>query len=85
MARSRSAFLKARLADKRLFVSVSEGAREYIIESSYDPIYGARPLKRFLSSRVETLIAKKLISEDIAPESHIKIDYEGGQLVARVE
>jgi len=77
--------LEERLADKRLFVSVSEGAREYIIESSYDPIYGARPLKRFLSSRVETLIAKKLISEDIAPESHIKIDYEGGQLVARVE
>ena len=76
--------LEARLADKRLFVNVTDAAREYIIRSSYDPIYGARPLKRFLSSRVETLIAKKIISEDIPPETKIEIDYDGTALTARV-
>ena len=77
--------LEARLADKRLYVSVTDAAREHIIASSYDPIYGARPLKRFLSSKVETLIAKKLISEDIPPESHLEVDFDGKNLTIRAE
>ena len=70
--------LSMRLEDKRLTVSVTDSARDYIIESAYDPIYGARPLKRFLSSEIETLIAKQIIAEDIAPDSHIVIDYDNG-------
>ena len=77
--------LSARLMEKRLAVTVSENAREYIINSAYDPIYGARPLKRFLSSQLETLIAKKIIAEDIAPDSNITVDYINGELMAKVE
>jgi ATP-dependent Clp protease ATP-binding subunit ClpB len=76
--------LEERLADKRLYVSVTDAAREHIIESSYDPIYGARPLKRFISSRVETLIARKIISEDIPPETHLEVDYDGQDFVVRL-
>ena len=74
------AMLSTRLSDKRIEISVTDKARDYIIESAYDPIYGARPLKRFLSSNIETLIAKKLIAEDVAPESHITVDYDGALL-----
>ena len=77
--------LSERLAEKRLTVSVSDSAREYIIDSAYDPIYGARPLKRFLASRLETLIAKKIIAEDIAPDSHITVNFEGDELFAQVK
>ncbi len=74
--------LGERLSEKRLSVKVSEAAKEHIIESAYDPNYGARPLKRFIQSNVETLIAKKIISEDIAPESTVCIDHKDGRLVA---
>ena len=77
--------LSERLMEKRLTVSVSDSAREYIIDSAYDPIYGARPLKRFLASRLETLIARKIIAEDIAPDTHIVINYEDGELKADTE
>ena len=76
--------LSERLMEKRLSVSVSEGAKDFIIESAYDEIYGARPLKRFISSNIETLIAKKIISEDIAPDSLIRVEYEGGELTAKI-
>ncbi len=75
--------LKERLSELRLEVNLSDAAKEYIINSSYDPIYGARPLKRFLQSNVETLIARLMISEDIAPESKILVDIEGSSLVAK--
>ena len=78
------ASLSSRLADKRLNISITGAAKEYIIESAYDPIYGARPLKRFLSSEIETLIAKKLIGEDVAPDSRIEVDYSDGRLVANI-
>ena len=75
--------LSERLRDRRVDISVSDSARDFIIESSYDPIYGARPLKRFLSSRIETLIAKKLIEYDVAPDSKIEIDYDR-ELTAKI-
>ena len=78
------ASLCSRLADKRLSISITGAAKEYIIESAYDPIYGARPLKRFLSSEIETLVAKKLIGEDVPPDSHIAVDYADGRLVANI-
>ena len=66
--------LSARLQNRHIGICVTESAKDLIIENAYDPIYGARPLKRFLQSRVETLIARKMIAEDIAPESILVID-----------
>ena len=75
--------LKERLASKQLSVTVTDKAKDYIIDTAYDPIYGARPLKRFLQSHVETLIARKIISEDIEPGTNIVIDYDGTELLAK--
>ncbi len=67
--------LSERLSEKRLTVSVTTEACDFIINSSYDAVYGARPLKRFISSNIETLIAKKIISDNLAPESHLTVGY----------
>ena len=74
--------LGKRLADKRLSVHVTDAAKEYIIAHGYDPVYGARPLKRYLQSCVETLIAKKIIADDPSPDSIITIDVCNGELAA---
>ena len=74
--------LKKRLLEKRLFIRLTDRAKEHIVEFSFDPVYGARPLKRYISSAVETLVAKKIIAEDPAPESEIVIDAEDGKLKA---
>jgi len=73
--------LNKRLGDKQLSVSVSERAKDYIIDTGYDPVYGARPLKRFVQSSVETLIAKLIISEDLDPNTILQVDYDGRQLI----
>ncbi len=75
--------LENRLKDKQLGIEVTPSAREYIISSAYDPIYGARPLKRFIQSRIETLIAKEIISGDVEPDSTLTVDYSGGELRVR--
>ena len=77
--------LSRRLLEKRIGVRVSAKAVDYIIDSAYDPIYGARPLKRFLQSRVETLVARKIIADDVAPDSVIVIDYDGKDLTVSTE
>ena len=77
--------LARRLEDRRLSLTLTDAAKDYVIDSAYDPIYGARPLKRFLQSRVETLIAKKMIAEDLRPESGLTVDYDGTGLVCRAE
>ena len=73
--------LAKRLAEKRLILTLTDKAKEHIIDASYSPAFGARPLKRYLSDKVETLIARKIIAEDIAPDSEIKIDFDGKNLV----
>ena len=73
--------LAKRLAEKRLNLTLTNRAKEHIIDASYSPAFGARPLKRYLSDKVETLIARKIIAEDIAPDSEIKIDFDGKNLV----
>ncbi|HRC80970.1 MAG TPA: ATP-dependent chaperone ClpB [Sedimentibacter sp.] len=73
--------LNMRLRDKQLTVSVTERAKDYIVEAGYDPVYGARPLKRFVQSSVETLIARLIISEDLEPDTNLEVDYDGRQLV----
>ena len=74
--------LEARLAERQVKLCVTDRAKEYIVDSAYDPIYGARPLKRFIKSNVETLVARLIISEDIAPDTTITVDYDGQTLTA---
>ena len=75
--------LQKRLEDKRLLINVTDEAKSYIIESGYDVNYGARPLKRFLQSNLETLLARKIISDDLAPDSIVTVDFENGALTAK--
>ncbi len=72
--------LRRRLQEKQLDVELSEAAKDFILDSGYDPVYGARPLKRLIQSRVETLIAKKIIAGGIRPRSVLKVDADGGDL-----
>jgi ATP-dependent Clp protease ATP-binding subunit ClpB len=74
--------LSKRLEDKQLKVEVSDKAKQYIIDSGYDPVYGARPLKRFIQSNIETVVARWIISSDPTPGTVIHIDYDGNRLVA---
>ena len=75
--------LNKRLKDKQLKVEITDAAKDHIIESAYDPIYGARPLKRFIQSKIETLLAREIIGGDIEPETTLKIDCENASLVIK--
>ena len=75
--------LRARLADKSLTLSVSDAAKELIIDRGYDPIYGARPLRRYLQGSLETLIAKRILSGDMPADTEIKVDVKDGELICR--
>ncbi|MDD2495835.1 MAG: ATP-dependent chaperone ClpB [Tissierellia bacterium] len=75
--------LNKRLSDKQLTVSATINAKNYIAEAGYDPVYGARPLKRFVQSKVETLIGKLIISKNLEPDTNLEIDYDGNQLIVR--
>ncbi len=77
--------LRKRLADKTLSLEVTDAAKDLIIERGYDPLYGARPLRRCLQSGAETLIAKKLLSGDLGSGSTLVLDAENGELVCRVK
>ena len=77
--------LQRRLADKQLGVKLTPEAKTFIVDSGYAPVYGARPLKRFLQSKVETLIAKKIIQGNIKPRETLLVDYDGNQLVIKDE
>ena len=75
--------LADRLAEKNLSLVITDSAKEYIIENGFIPEYGARPLKRFLSGSVETLIAKYIIERDPAPETVLTVDLAEGTLYIR--
>ena len=75
--------LKKRLADKTLKLEVTDAAKGLIIERGFDPIYGARPLKRYLQSAAETLIAKEILRGDLAAGSTLVLDTENGELSCR--
>ena len=77
--------LNRRLSDKQLTMHLTPAARSYIVAQGYDPIYGARPLKRFMQRSVETLIARKLIAEDVQPRTDLLVDYDGDKLVIDAE
>ena len=75
--------LRARLADKSLKLEITDAAKALIIERGYDPLYGARPLRRYLQSSVETLIARRILSGDIAAGATLTVDVENGELICR--
>ena len=75
--------LKKRLADKTLRLEVTDAAKSLIIERGFDPIYGARPLKRYLQSAAETLIAKEILRGALAAGSTLVLDAENGELSCR--
>lgn len=75
--------LQKRLQSKQLTLEVTDAAKEYIADNGYDPIYGARPLKRFIQSSLETMIAKKIIADDLEPYSTITVDCADDQLVLK--
>ena len=74
--------LNRRLADKELTIELTDEAKHYIIENGYDPVYGARPLKRYIQKYVETLAAKLILAGDLDSGDTIVIDVENGQLTA---
>ena len=72
--------LAERLNDKQLNLEVSDSAKAFISDNAYDPVYGARPLKRYIQSKIETAISRLIISEDPQPESTIIVDAEDEKL-----
>ncbi len=75
--------LNRRLADKQLRVVLTPEAKTYVIDNGYDPLYGARPLRRFLQHTVETLVGRKMIADEVAPGSTLTVDCVEGELVVR--
>ena len=75
--------LEKRLEDKHIKLELSENAKKYLINNGYDEVYGARPLKRFVQKKLETLIAKKILTGEILPNSTVKIDCEDDELVIK--
>ncbi|NBT90483.1 MAG: hypothetical protein EBT50_06585, partial [Verrucomicrobia bacterium] len=72
--------LRGRLAERRITLNLTDAAREHIAREGYDPVYGARPLKRYLQREVETRLSRKLLSGDIPDGSTITLAYKDGNL-----
>ena len=73
--------LSNRLADQELSLELTDAARTQVIETGYDPVYGARPLKRYLQNYVETLAAKKILSGDVHAGDTLVLDVRDGEFV----
>ena len=74
-----------RLEDKELVIRLTDAAKNYVIDHGYEPAYGARPLKRYLTKHVDTLAARMILSGEVYPQDTIIIDEQGGTLTASVE
>ena len=72
--------LNRRLEDKRLRVELTEKAKSHILDAAYDPMYGARPLRRYLQHTVENLVGRKIIAGDVAPDTTLTVDVRDGEL-----
>lgn len=77
--------LEKRLEDKQLHVRLTERAKDYVADQGFDPVFGARPLRRFLQRKVETLIARTLIAKEVMPFSTFIVDYNGESLTVDIE
>ena len=75
--------LEKRLEDKRITIELTQSAKDYLIDNGYDEVYGARPLKRFVQKKLETLMAKEILKEKILPDSKVEIDYNGDELIVK--
>ena len=75
--------LRDRLAQRGLTLEISEAAKALIIDRGFDPLYGARPLRRYLQSSVETLIARRILSGDVEAQGRITVDVDCGELICR--
>jgi len=73
--------LRARLADRHIELELTDAAKEHIAREGYDPVYGARPLKRFLQRHVETVLSRKLLAGEITDHSRVTVDFKKGELV----
>lgn len=72
--------LNKRLDDRQIKIGLTDSAKDYLIENGYDSAYGARPLKRFVQKKLDTLIARKILEQVIVPNSEVKIDFDGNEL-----
>ena len=75
--------LEKRLEDKHITLELTDKAKSYLIDNGYDEVYGARPLKRFVTKKLETLIAEKILKQEIKPSSKVVVDCENNQLVVK--
>lgn len=75
--------LNGRLEDKELKVELTSAAKDAVIEAAYDPLYGARPLRRYLQHTVETLISRKIIADQVEPGQTLTVDCQNGELIVR--
>ena len=75
--------LNKRLADKELTCMLTPAAKAFVVDNGYDPQFGARPLRRFLQSQVETLIGRKIIADDVLPGATLTVDVENGRLTVK--
>ncbi|OQC66666.1 MAG: Chaperone protein ClpB [Verrucomicrobia bacterium ADurb.Bin006] len=75
------ALLRARLADRRIELDLSDAAKEHLAREGYDPVYGARPLKRFLQRAIETPLSRQIIAGSIADRSRVRVEFKKGELV----
>ena len=71
------------MAERSLKLALTDAAKALLIERGFDPLYGARPLRRCLQSSVETLLARRILSGDLAAGTTLTVDAEGGELVVR--
>jgi len=77
--------LRARLAERQMTVVLTEAARRLIADQGFDPVFGARPLRRFIAHDVETRIARLLVAGDVVDGATLRVDAEDGQLVVSAE
>ena len=75
--------LNRRLEDKRLSVELTQQAKDQILDAAYDPMYGARPLRRYLQHTVENLVGRRIIAGEAVPDTTLTVDAQGGELVIR--
>ena len=73
--------LRLRRADRHIELELSDAAKEHIAREGYDPVYGARPLKRYLQRQLETALSRKLLAGDITDHSRVTVDLKKGELV----
>lgn len=73
--------LNKRLEDKNVGIELTKDAKDYLIDNGYDEVYGARPLKRFVQKKLETLIARKLLTDEIKPNTVVKVECRDNELV----